>query len=79
MAAKQICCISVEEFEKHVKRRQKAFGLPEDQYQILVTVPKNKSFRVYVNVPHKKHLSLRQQTVSRNRFPAVLFKNDSSD
>jgi hypothetical protein len=72
--ARQVCCISMEEFQKHIKRRQKDLGRPEEQYQILVTMPHDKGFRVYVNAARKKRLSLKQQIVSRNRFPAVLFE-----
>ncbi len=75
--ARHICCISIKEFEKHIKRRLKNLGRSEDQYQILVTVPHDKSFRVYVNAARKKRLSLKQQIVSRNRFPAVLFEDNS--
>lgn len=75
--AKQICCISADEFDKHVERRRKELGRPEDQYQLLVTMPHGRSFRVYVNAPRKKRLSLKQQKVSRNRFPKALFDSPS--
>ena len=77
--ARQICCISIEEFEKHIRQQQESLGRPEAQYQILVTMPLNKSFRVYANAARKKGISLKQQIVSRNHFPSVLFKNDSSN
>jgi hypothetical protein len=76
--ARQICCISIEEFEEHVERRRKSLGRPEEQYQILVTVPHDKSFRVYVNAARRKGLSLKQQIVSRNRFPSILFDDYSN-
>ncbi|MGB7285034.1 MAG: hypothetical protein WBE13_22425 [Candidatus Acidiferrum sp.] len=73
--AREICCISIKEFEEHIEGRRKALGRPEDQYQLLVTARSNKAFRVYVNQPRKKRLSLEQQTVARNAFPKMLFAN----
>ncbi len=72
-AAKEICVLTLDEFEAHRKRREIANGGPEPHYQILVTVPENKSFRVYVNAPGQKKTSLKQQIVSRNEFPKAIF------
>src|SRR5579863_6484337 len=37
VAAKQICCINMDEFETHIKRRDEASHKVETQYQIIVT------------------------------------------
>jgi hypothetical protein len=53
--------------------RQKVFGGSEDQYQILVTAPANKQFRVYVNRPGVKGKLMGQIKVKRCAFPDALF------
>ncbi|MBZ5668811.1 MAG: hypothetical protein LAO04_03670 [Acidobacteriia bacterium] len=72
--AKEICVLTLDELEAHRQGREDAFGGPEPQYQLLVTVPPNKSFRVYMNTPGKKGRSLKQQIVSRNSFPRAIFQ-----
>lgn len=71
--AKEICTLTLERFEEHRAAREKANHGPEPHYQLLVTVPANKSFRVYMNVPGKKKTSLSQQIVNRNEFPKAIF------
>ena len=75
VAAKQICCIDMDEIEAHIKGRDAASHKIETQYQLLVVVPPSKGFRVYVNAPGVKRRSLKQQIVSRTRFPGILFSN----
>ena len=71
--AKEICVVTLDELEGHRAAREKSNGGPEPQYQLLVTVPANKSFRAYINAPGKKKTSLKKQIVSRNEFPRALF------
>lgn len=71
--AKEICVVTLDKLEQHRAGRENSNGGPESQYQLLVTVPANKSFRVYMNAPGTKKTSLKQQIVSRNEFPRVLF------
>ncbi len=71
---RQICCLPYAKFEALIKKRLKAKKADEDQYTILVTLPQNKSFRVDVNVPGKRNLTLGKSIlISRKDFPAVLF------
>jgi len=71
--AKEICVLTDAEFEIHRARREKAKGSVEPHYQLLVTVPENKSFRVYMNAPGQKKTALKNQIVSRNEFPRAIF------
>ncbi|MGB6944072.1 MAG: hypothetical protein WBE37_16860 [Bryobacteraceae bacterium] len=70
---KEICVLSDTELKRLIATRQKAFGGPEDQYQILVTAPANKQFRVYVNSPGAKGKMLGEIKVKRSAFPDLLF------
>ena len=72
--AKEICVLTLDEFEKHRKGRETEFGGVESHYQLLLTAPANKGFRVYMNAPGKKKLSLKQQTVARQKFPRAIFE-----
>lgn len=72
--ARQICCISRDELTDIIEERKRAKGSDEDMYTILVTVPDGKKLRVYANCPGKRKKSLKQRTVSRTRFPGVIFK-----
>ena len=71
--AKEICVISYGQLKQLVELREKARGEREEQYQVLVTAPSNKQFRVYVNRPGKKGVMMGQQLVRRNAFPELLF------
>jgi len=70
---KAICVISYGQLQQMIAVRQRFRGQEEDQYQILVTAPLNKQFRVYVNRPARKGILLGQQLVPRNAFPELLF------
>lgn len=71
---RQICCLSRDHLRDLVERRVAAKGAQEDQYTILVTLPKGKSFRVNVNAPGVKKKTLGKATIiSRNDFPGALF------
>ena len=71
---REICCISYEQLQTLVERRKAAKGGDEDQYVLLVTAPKNKGLRVYVNAPGKRKTILgKELIVSRNTFPGTIF------
>jgi len=71
---KEICVLSDDDLLKLIALRQKAFGGPEDQYQIIVTAPANKQFRVYVNRPGVKGKMMGEIKVKRSAFPDALFR-----
>jgi hypothetical protein len=71
--AKEICVLSLQELKNHIQARTATFGGPEPQYQVLVTAAPRKGFRVYMNRPGRKKISLQQQIVSRRRFPDAIF------
>jgi hypothetical protein len=73
---KEICVISYGQLKQMLSVRKKMRGGEEDQYQILVTAPPNKQFRVYVNHPGRKGIMLGQQLVRRSAFPELLFLED---
>lgn len=70
---KEICVISYGQLTELIRLRKKTKGGDEDQYQILVTAPANKQFRVYVNRPGTKGIIMGTQLVRRNAFPEMLF------
>ena len=71
--AREICCIPLSEFDALIATRKKAKQSDEEQYSLIVTVPKGKSIRVYVNTPGKKGRKLGESTVPRKNFPGILF------
>ena len=71
---REICCISYKQLESLVNARKAAKAVSEHQYSILVTAPKNKSLRAYINAPGVKKTMLGSALViSRSSFPDVLF------
>jgi hypothetical protein len=74
IGAKGICVLSYGQVMKFVKMRRDAKGESEEQYQILVTAPLNKNFRVYINKPNRKGLMIGKTLVARNKFPEILFE-----
>jgi predicted transcriptional regulator len=71
---REICCLSYLKLTSLIDRRVKAISNNEDQYTILVTAPKNKSLRVYVNAPGRKKTILgKTEIVKRTAFPNELF------
>ncbi|MBM3796683.1 MAG: hypothetical protein FJW31_22105 [Acidobacteria bacterium] len=70
---KEICVLSEDELGQLIALRQKVFGGPEEQYQIIVTAPPNKQFRVYVNRLGVKGKMMGEIKVKRSAFPDVLF------
>jgi len=73
---KEICVISYGQLTQMISLRKKVRGEDEEQYQVLVTAPPNKQFRVYVNHPGRKGILMGQQLVRRNAFPEMLFMED---
>lgn len=71
--AKQICSISYRQFMNFLAERREAKGSRESIYTIIVTVPKGKRFRVYVNQPGERKTSLGVVRIPRNTFPGCLF------
>ena len=71
--AKQICAISYKQFKDFLAERREAKGSGETIYTIIVTVPKGKRFRVYVNQPGERKTSLGVVRIPRNTFPGCLF------
>ena len=73
--AEEICVLQLADLNKRIGRRTKENGgQEEEQYTLLATVPKGKSFRVYMNSPGEKKKSLKQQIVPRNAFPGHIFQ-----
>ena len=72
--ARGICCISFNELQSLIVRREKEKGSSESLYTILVTAGQGKSFRVYINAPGVKGTMLGKAfVVSRNGFPGLIF------
>jgi len=72
--AKEVCILRVNDLYAKRAEREKEKGGTEDQYTLLVSVPKGKSFRVYMNAPGEKKKSLKQTVINRNDFPKALFE-----
>ncbi|MDH0865616.1 hypothetical protein [Mitsuaria sp. GD03876] len=71
---REICCLSYDELDALVTRRREAKGEEEEQYAVLVTAPKGKELRVYVNAPGKKNAMLgKEMKVPRKAFPSMVF------
>jgi hypothetical protein len=73
---KEICVISYGQLLQMIRLRKETRTEDEDQYQILITAPPKKQFRVYVNHPGRKGVMMGQQLVPRNAFPELLFVED---
>lgn len=74
IGAKAICALSYGQVMDLIRLRQEAKGEPEDQYQIIVTAPANKQFRVYINAPNRKGIVIGRTLVARSAFPEILFQ-----
>ena len=71
---REICCINYNLFLELSKRREEAKEAREEQFQIVITIPVRKSFRVYVNEPGKRGCILgKEEVVSRKDFPGKIF------
>lgn len=75
---RQICCLSYEELFQLISLRKNRKKEWEDQYVILVILPKNKNFRVYINAPGvKKTLIGKELLIAQNSFPDILFTGEN--
>lgn len=74
VAAEEICCIRRAELQALLAARRQARGYDEETHTVLVTVPKGKSCRVYMNAPGKRKKTLGEMVVARNRFPNAVFE-----
>jgi hypothetical protein len=71
--AKEICDLTYGQLVQLIAVRKKVCGEDEEQYQILVTAPPNKQFRVYVNQPGRRGVLMGEIMVKRSAFPELLF------
>jgi len=75
VADRQICCISLDEFNTWIETRRAALDKTENVSTILVNLPKSREFRVNMNKPGRRKVYLsKSQIVPRNRFPNALFE-----
>ena len=71
---REICGLTYEQFRSLYERRQEDLGHDEEQFVVLVTLPKGKQFRVYVNAAGTRNKYLGEQLlVARSAFPGMLF------
>lgn len=73
---REICCLRYGELTNMIRLRKQNVGRDEDQYQVLVTVPEGKKFRVYVNRFGARGNTLGQILIARNAFPRQLFAQE---
>ena len=72
---REVCCIPNSVLVALVEKRIELHGGDEDQYTLLVNLPKNKSFRVSMNAPGVKGEYVDTPvTIPRNAFPDALFR-----
>ena len=72
---REICGISYGTLLDFIEKRKKAKGAPEAQYTLLVTIPKGKSLRAYMNEPGKRKTILGDPVIiPRKNFPALIFQ-----
>lgn len=70
----EICCLDLDQFNSMIDARTASYGEAEDSYQVLVTVPENKSLRAYTNAAGRRGvIAGREYIISRKRFPECLF------
>ena len=72
---REVCCIPYSVLVALVEKRIELHGGNEDQYTLLVNLPKNKSFRVSMNAPRVKGRYVDTPiTIPRNACPDALFR-----
>ena len=71
---REICYVTFNDLQAMINARNAANGGAEEQYTVLVTAPKGKGLRIYMNAPGKKNTALGKKIVSRNGFPDVIFE-----
>ena len=70
---REVCCIPYATLNDLIAKRQAAAGKKENQYQLLATLKARQAFRLYVNKPGKKGITLGRVTIPRKKFPDMLF------
>ncbi len=75
VSASHICCITYETLLELIAEREQAKGADENAYTILVTLPTGKRFRIYMNQPGRRKVTLTKKIVPRDDFPDVVFRN----
>ena len=72
---REICALPYPELIRLINVRQAANGAHEDQYVLLLSLPKDSSFRVCMAEPGRRGKSLTKELkVARNKFPNSLFE-----
>jgi hypothetical protein len=75
VAEKQICCLSTQELIDLIDRRKNATLHLENAFQILITSPKGRSMRAYINNPEKKkHWLGTPYIIAKKSFPDRIFE-----
>lgn len=72
--AREICCLPYHDLVELIQERRKESQQDEKQYQVLITIKDNRSFRVYINYPGAQGTTLGKSIIPRNNFPKKLFE-----
>jgi len=71
---REICALPYKELVKLLALRRNATGRNEEQYVVLLSLPKDSAFRVSVAAPGKRRVALgKELKIARNKFPNCLF------
>ena len=76
VSAREICCVPYSEYMDLQGIRQKKKGEVEDHYSLMVTIPKGKQARVYMNAPGQKKVMIGERKVPRDDFPSRVFEKE---
>lgn len=71
---REICCFNYSKLSEMAQARATRAKQKEPSLNVMVTVPKGKSLRVYVNAPGERGISLGESIISRSLFPNVIFE-----
>lgn len=71
---REICALPYKELQRLIELRQAAVGNVEDQYVVLLSLPKDSAFRVSIAAPGRRGVALgKELKIARNKFPNCLF------
>jgi hypothetical protein len=74
VAEREVCCLTFEEFRDLYRRWVDQVVDDGKQFTLLVTTPKGRKCRVYVNAPGRRNRRLGDELLrSRRAFPRMLF------